>query len=79
MAFQLKCPESFCVTVSSDGFNRVLTVRPHQTFSKIHEKVAPLHKILLYFFIVAPGRRWHVKKIIKNVESVVAACSASAR
>ena len=27
---------------------------------KIHQKVVPLRKILLYFFIVALGRRWHV-------------------
>ena len=36
----------------------------------------PTQAMVLYFFIVAPGRRWQVKKK-KNVKSVVAACSAS--
>ena len=45
--------------VPSDGFNRVRTVRPHQAPPKINQKVASLHKILLYFFIVAPGRSRH--------------------
>ena len=33
---------------------------------KIKQKVAPLHKKLLYFFIVALGRRWHVENKLKT-------------
>ena len=36
--------------------------------SKIYQEVAHLRKKLLYFFIVAPGRRWHVKKKEKHFE-----------
>ena len=50
------------VSVPSNGFNRVLTVRPHRAPQKYIKKWPPLRKKLLYFFIVAPGRRWHVKK-----------------
>ena len=44
------------------GFKMLRTVRPHRAPSKIHQKVSPLHKKLLYFFIVAPRCRWYVKK-----------------
>ena len=40
--------------ISSDGFNRVQTVRPHQAPLKYSKKWAPQHKIFFYFFIVAP-------------------------
>ena len=33
---------------------------------KIHQKVSPLHKIFLYFFIVAPEPRWNIKKKIRK-------------
>ena len=33
---------------------------------KIHQKVPPLHKIFLYFFIGAPGLRWNIKKKIRK-------------
>ena len=62
----------------TDGFNRVRTVRPHRAPLKYIKKWPPTQEIAL-FFIVSPGRRWHVKKKIKNVESVATACSASAR
>ena len=52
--------------IISDGFNRLRTERPHQVPPKIHQTVAPLQKKLLYFFIVAPGRQWHVKNEIKK-------------
>ena len=41
-------------TKISDGFNRLRTVQPHRA-PEIHQKVAPLLKKLLNFFIVAPG------------------------
>ena len=44
----------------NDGFNRVQTERPHRSPPRIHQKLPPPDKILLYFFIVVPGRRWHV-------------------
>ena len=42
--------------VGTEGFNRVQTESSHQPSPKKHQKVAPLRKILLYLFIVAPGR-----------------------
>ena len=36
----------------ANGVNEAVALPP---LPKIHEKVALLHKILLYFFIVAPG------------------------
>ena len=52
----------------NDGFNRVQTERPHQVSPKIHQNMIPLHKKLLYLFIVAPGCQWHVKKKRKKLE-----------
>ena len=49
---------------SSDGFDGERTKRPHQAPLKYTKKWPPTKK-LLYFFIVAPGRRWNVKNEIK--------------
>ena len=53
-----------------DGFNRVQTVRWHRVPPKIHQKVPLLHKKLLHFFIIASGRRWHVKNKVKKLFSL---------
>ena len=55
------------VVIYAHRQNRVRTVRPHRAPPTIHQEVVPLLKKLLYFFIVAPGRRWHVKKKIKKM------------
>ena len=70
---------SIIIACNSDGFNRVQTKRPHQALLKYIKKCPPLHEKLLYFFIVAPGRRWNVKKKRKNFEdyapSAVVTCA----
>ena len=38
---------------------------------KYIKKWPPPYKMLLYFFIVVPGRRWHIKKKIKKFELLV--------
>ena len=42
------------MTTHNDGFNRVRTGGRNEPL-KIHQKVVPLRKILLYFFKVVPG------------------------
>ena len=42
---------------TSGRFNRVRMVQPHRASFKIHQKVPPLHKKLLYFFMLAPRCR----------------------